>query len=209
MKKKNGFTLSEVLITMAIIGVVAAMTIPTLIQSYNEKVTVTKVKKMYYVLSNAYEMSKLENEQEFIPQSSAGAKKLADMFKPYLKVAKDCGTEDLSCLADTKYKLKSGQDRYNYNRLTAYYKLILNDGSVLILRGGLAEKYNFEIFYDVNGKKGPNQWGYDLFEFDENNGKIVPCGFLTDWEQKCPTDSKGYSCAAWIISKGNMDYLKN
>ncbi len=208
--KKVAFTLAEILVTLAVIGIVAAMTIPNLVQSYNEKVTVTKVKKMYSVLSNAYEMYKIENGgTNFFDYTQEGAEQAATIFKPYLKIAKDCGTEDLSCLADTNYKFKSGRSTNNYNNDTRYYKLVLNDGSVLIFRGGQDEQYNFEIIFDVNGKSSPNQWGYDTFEFDENNGKIVPCGFLTDWTQACPIDETGYDCTAWIISKGNMDYLKN
>ncbi len=210
LRKRFAFTLAETLITLGVIGIIAAMTIPNLVQSYNEKVTVTKVKKMYSILSNAYEMSKLENEQEFVTGTAADVK-VADLFKPYLKVVKDCGNTDLSCLTDTNYKNKLGTNKVNYNRNNRYYKLALNDGSVLIFRGGQNYgdfKYNFEILYDVNGKGGPNQWGYDLFEFDEYKGQIRPCGVVKDWEQTCPTETSGYTCAAWIISKGNMDYLK-
>ena len=42
---KKAFTLAEVLITLGIIGVVAAMTMPSLIQNYKERETVSKVKK--------------------------------------------------------------------------------------------------------------------------------------------------------------------
>ena len=45
-KMKKGFTLAEVLITLGVIGIVAVMTIPTLVQSYEEKATVAKLKKI-------------------------------------------------------------------------------------------------------------------------------------------------------------------
>lgn len=51
---KYGFTLAEVLITLGIIGVVAAMTMPSLIASHKEKETVSKLKKVYSTLSNAF-----------------------------------------------------------------------------------------------------------------------------------------------------------
>ncbi len=51
---RSAFTLAEVLITIGIIGVVAAMTMPTLMAKYQEKVTVTKLKKVYSILSQAY-----------------------------------------------------------------------------------------------------------------------------------------------------------
>ena len=59
--KHAAFTLAEVLITLAIIGVVAVMTIPTLISDYQEKVTITKVATAYSILSNAWQMSLVES----------------------------------------------------------------------------------------------------------------------------------------------------
>ena len=58
---KKAFTLAEVLITLGIIGVVAAMTIPTLINAQQEKATITKLKKTYSVLQQAL----LSAQQEY------------------------------------------------------------------------------------------------------------------------------------------------
>ena len=52
-EKKSAFTLAEVLITLGIIGIVAAMTLPTLLGRYKEKETVTRLKKTYSILSQA------------------------------------------------------------------------------------------------------------------------------------------------------------
>ena len=59
--RRVAFTLAEVLITLGIIGVVAAMTIPTLIANYQEKQTVSRLTKAYATISNAYQMAKVEN----------------------------------------------------------------------------------------------------------------------------------------------------
>ena len=48
---KKAFTLAEVLITLGIIGIVAAMTLPTVVNKYQERVTVTKVKKFYSLIN--------------------------------------------------------------------------------------------------------------------------------------------------------------
>lgn len=57
MKKLNAFTLAEVLITLGVIGVVSAMTMPILIQKHNEQVTITKLKKFYSVMSQAQQQA--------------------------------------------------------------------------------------------------------------------------------------------------------
>lgn len=57
----KGFTLAEVLITLGIIGVVAAITIPSLISNYQKKSTVTQLKKTYATISNAIRLSEDEN----------------------------------------------------------------------------------------------------------------------------------------------------
>lgn len=58
MKKQNAFTLAEVLITLGIIGVVAALTLPALIQNYQDKVMVSQAKKTYSNFSNVLNLMK-------------------------------------------------------------------------------------------------------------------------------------------------------
>ncbi len=62
MKKRFGFTLAEVLITLGIIGVVAAMTIPTLIQNTNSTKWASQYKKDLATLTNAIEMAQAHND---------------------------------------------------------------------------------------------------------------------------------------------------
>lgn len=61
--KKYAFTLAEVLITLGIIGVVAALTLPTLIQKYNNGVVETRLKKFYSVYNQAVQMSLVDNNE--------------------------------------------------------------------------------------------------------------------------------------------------
>ena len=53
MKFNNGFTLAEVLVTLGIIGVVSAMTVPTLMQNYQRQSYVTQLHKVYNEVSQA------------------------------------------------------------------------------------------------------------------------------------------------------------
>ena len=61
MKTLQGFTLSEVLITLGIIGIIAAMTLPELVEKHQKKVVVTRLKKFYSAINQAVRLSEAEN----------------------------------------------------------------------------------------------------------------------------------------------------
>ena len=63
-KQLNAFTLAEVLITLGIIGIVAALTLPTVMSNYKKKVVVTKMKKFYTTMNQAVKLSSVENGDE-------------------------------------------------------------------------------------------------------------------------------------------------
>ena len=58
---KKSFTLAETLITLAIIGIVASITIPTTIKKYNEKQTIFRLTSAYSILANAFNRMIFEN----------------------------------------------------------------------------------------------------------------------------------------------------
>ena len=62
---KFGFTLAEVLITIGIIGVVAALTLPSVIGNYKEKEIITKLKKVYATLSVANQIMVMEHGTDY------------------------------------------------------------------------------------------------------------------------------------------------
>lgn len=84
MKNKRGFTLAEVLVTLAVIGVVAALTIPIIIQNSGEKQATTSVKKALSIMNQVLGMS--------IAQAGNGGStvnnsaELKDLFGGYMKV---------------------------------------------------------------------------------------------------------------------------
>jgi len=61
ISKIKGFTLAEVLITLAIIGVVAALTMPTLMANHRKKVTITRLQKFYSAMNQAIKLSEVQN----------------------------------------------------------------------------------------------------------------------------------------------------
>lgn len=106
MKKRNAFTLAEVLITLGLIGVVAAMTMPTLIQKNNNRVVETRLMKFYSAINQAIKMAEVDygdkkdwyetglNGAEFdkdgnpVPGSSNQERWFNKYLRPYMKVVK-------------------------------------------------------------------------------------------------------------------------
>ena len=219
--KKCAFTLAEVLITLGIIGVVAAMTLPVLVNKYQEKVTVSKVKKFYSTMNQVLLMSIKDNgyPSEWSisdGQNSTTAKQLAQYLIPHMKIIKDCGVNS-GCLKYTsKAKFLDGNiSNINYDTDNRYYKIILADNSYIWFRSSTPYCINdapayytikntcFSIFFDINGYKPPNTIGKDIFgSAIDKDGKI-------DLDiADCTKTSKGWGCGGYILINSNMNYLK-
>ena len=108
LKMKTAFTLAEVLITLGIIGIVSAMTIPTLINNYKEKVRDNQFKKVYATIMQAYNASVAEYgyypKCYYLPVGSdrynSGCPELYEKMKNKLRVTKSCtdNSYDKGCL---------------------------------------------------------------------------------------------------------------
>ena len=168
---KNGFTLAEVLITLVIIGIIAAMTIPTTIANYQKQQTVDRLKKVYSTLQQAINRGIYDYGAIDLTNVSAGNGALlhdnyfTKYLKPYLSITDDCGTSSTGVCASSY----SFRDNRSYKLAvcgSSYSKFYLNDGtSVAII---MYNSPTLSFFVDINGQKGPNIYGRDLFRFDFN-----------------------------------------
>lgn len=234
---QKSFTLAEVLITLGIIGIVAAMTLPPLIQRQQEKVAVAELKKAYSTISQAYLMAVNEHgsPENWDLKGYAtrdGALQLLKILTPYMKITKICDVKR-DCFPNVQYKTLNPKIlTWNHND-TASADAKLNDGS-LIAAFIWTEKCNTvfgtskplqhvcaEIQIDINGFKKPNQVGIDYFSFMITPYGVIPNGVQ---EQTSPNNfanscrdkdrgangwsANGDGCAAWVIYNENMDYLR-
>ncbi len=173
--KKAGFTMAEVLITLAIIGVVAALTIPTVVRNYQKTQTVTLLKKAYTQLFQAVNISEIENSSVDGWDYSLSAKNFYERhLKGNLKVIKDYGNIATQSMGVVYQKL-NGDSASGYTiHGTWTYKIALSDGSIIFINpgsqeesfSGVAGPTKYYLFYiDTNGFKKPNRLGKDTFCF--------------------------------------------
>ena len=211
MKKSKhaAFTMAEVLITIGIIGLVAAMTMPSLINNHRNKALEAGLKKNYSVISQALAMYQAQNGIT-LTSADIRPRELKSLIMPYFNVLIDCGigTEEEACIFNDLENSSNSDNiykTYNNNTLDLGYfddgQFILTDGSMIFIENSTVEndprRY---ISVDVNGYlKRPNKLGFDLFMFQiDKNGKILPMGASgTDYEDE------RYYCSPTSVSTMN------
>ena len=225
--KKSAFTLAETLLTLAIIGIAAAMTIPSLINKFEERVIITKLKKFYSVLSQNYLFAVQEygevstwgiterdagsTDEEEDSYTAENAVLLRDKLFVNAQISKTCdNAKDLSQCGITKiYYINGEQDTGATGSSGFSCGLMLADGSSVSLMsnymenrgsGNLSECYGL-IYFDTNGYKGPNTLGKDVFVFIVTKQDITPEETINEttnpFEASC--SSKGRGCTAGLL----------
>ena len=210
LRKRAAFTLAEVLITLGIIGVVAAMTMPSLINSAQKKELVAQYKKAYSVISQAYLMISNDNggslEGVFTSYND-----YIDVFSKYIKNVKVCRiNEQVSrCYLDS-YKHLDGSVISTDTGST----LTTPDGATLRfyhINSGCTGTTELKkpigcgrIRVDVNGIKKPNTVGYDIFDFYITQNGIIPRGHEDTTTKE--DASSGYGRGITILTTGKIDY---
>lgn len=205
------------MITLGIIGVVAAMTIPTLIANYQEKVTVTRLKKFYSTFSQAYQLAIVENgtidrwglkDSVFeddgnghlihSPESLENYDKFLQIMSKYIRNAK------YEKLKDTT----NSEQGYGYT---------FNDGSTSIVGMSLSPGncttsssaicgyiYMTTDISKIKDFKGDVSKAENVFCFSVHKNHIAPIDFFNN----CKSGRNRSHCTAWVIRNENMDYLK-
>ncbi len=173
--KKSAFTLAEVLVTLGIIGVVSAMTVPTLMQNHQRKVYVTQLHKTYNEMQQAFLMEM--NEKNALNLKEAGLTSIGMMegfIKRRFKVLESCPANE-HCASIDYHNLNG--DTINNNSILSWNNgacaiiasgaeicidALLNRSDRTHTYNGYSSLYGF-TFIDVNGAKGPNILGRDAF----------------------------------------------
>lgn len=207
MRSKNGFTLAEVLVTLGIIGVVSAMTVPTLMQNYQRDSYTTQLHKVYNEVSQAMLRVITESNAVSLRESNFSKNGAGWFLRTYFKTVKTCEYADLSSCFANDYQNMGGSSITLSNTVP-------NASSCAVIASGASICMTTNVVVvDINGKQGPNILGRDLFSFGiANDGTVDTSDAKTkadSFSTKCSSatsDYEGY-CFAKILNDGwKMDY---
>lgn len=194
-KERCAFTLAEVLITLGIIGVVAALTLPILIQNYRNNEVETKLKKVYSTMNQAIKLSEIDNgpKEYWPPACEIADESSEDYCRNYYKKY---------ILPYLKYsKIEEFESFRGYN-IAIYFP----DGSLLVSKEG----YDYNFF--------PNAKNFDINTYAtvDEDGNIVGregCGKTFFSFRFYPSDNggfhshKGFEPYAYLLSKLSKEAL--
>lgn len=225
---KRGFNLSEVLITLGIVGIISAITLPTLIKNYQKTILVAQLKTTYTIVQQGFRKMLADDAVDRLQDTTAW------QYVPEegCRVWQDFSTEPCKSFFNELSKYLPIVGKGKIEGYKTYYfdgseaKLWGYMGSGLILKNGAILYYaSFSSlnpdrvadygWIDVNGKKPPNIYGRDIFRFDNitSNGKLTVPNTIHGDNACCNPNITGggefanYSCVRRIIQNGwKMNY---
>jgi len=227
MKSHKNFILAEVLITLVIVGIIAAITVPVIITGYQKKQTCIQLKKIYSELCQAVKLSEAQNGimSNWDWDSLTGDENTRyDFFKKYLYPFITVSKDNMGDMQNEgiKYYEASG-------KITQQLLAMRNSAQIITLASGaqvfiaieahkinLTQRLGFVV--DLNGFKKPNRFGRDIFSFTispygifpthNNDGESILIKRSRDelingkssYRYQCNKNSLGLWCAALIMA---------
>lgn len=215
MKKiLKGFTLAEVLVTLSIVGIIAALTLPSLTLNVQKQQIPPALAKAINTLESANKLALQQNN----------ARKLSELvpttYDDKNKPVKDFSSNYFETILAPYLKITSNTDTINYKPLFTNINVSISDGYItidgMLMRTGTISDSKIRdgalgfILIDVNGKKGPNITGLDLLGLVVmEDGSVYGLGSKQYYTQDAVTCGKGgdaafndYACAGRIVDDG-------
>ena len=189
---KKGFTLSEVLITLGIVGIVAVLTVPGVMKNYKNRLYTSQLQKVYAQISDAAQAMMNDQHVDNIYEStiananscSNAAKGICEKgvgvflnnyFKP---VKRNCqtGTAREMCIAGRTASSYTTINSANTAAIDTEYCIQNTNGATICAKWNTTNKM-VNLLVDVNGPASPNMVGRDLFAIDiKRDGTLVDFG---------------------------------
>lgn len=220
---KKGFTLAEVLITLGIIGVISALTLPMFTVNAKYQALASKISSTLSSVENGFAAMMSADSADDMTETNywrnnkstgelAEFLKVEEVSAPYASCETLSGTT-INLSPNKTYLMKNGaviMIQYKEASLTEAQRLA---------KGASVAQFLAQVDIDVNGSEKPNKYGRDVFRFGlGSNGHLYPCGSLnyslltngdkslywkttTENDAKCNDTNKSVACTARLIEE--------
>ena len=194
--RSKGFTLAEVLITLAIIGIVAVLTIPTLVQNFQQDAWDTASEVFQRKLEESLKVMNVQGTLAGYTTTEA----FVDELSKHIKITKICDNDDITTcfadkviwgteneeveMADVKRASHFGQDSWGTNTVGVQFA---NGVNAVLAYNPECVQNQFSnqitgtsclaILYDVDGFKNPNTQNKDLRSINVSSLGGSSCSF--------------------------------
>lgn len=194
MLKKFAFTLSEILLVLSVIGVIAALTIPTLISNIQDQQFKTGYRKVFSLASQVINMANINNELEFAGGDCgySANRNNFNAMKAKFNVLKECGLSYQDCWDTTGEK---------------YHNTMPTSGSTAFIDASGVAWVSLQdcgaFIVDLNAQKPPNKYGRDRFPFYWESlmvGGNVPTKPVLYGDYQSPSTHACPSGSCWYTS---------
>lgn len=225
IKYKSAFTLAEVLITLVIIGIISAITVPVLANSMGELAYASSLRKNYSVFSQAFKLTSKFDSNDYenwtYSHSDDFTMEVYDNISRFLRISKICGKKytDNECFLPAR--AKNGSPAHFFTKegfasnFAHLYTFVMNDGSSVAIdvwdknsvqnyagvsKNLIDENNNLIILVDVNGNRKPNTVGKDIHLFVLTHKGLMPAG-ADNGSVNCTNKSidYNYDCTAKML----------
>lgn len=230
-----GFSLAEVLINLAVIGIVTALSIPSIQLHIKKQEYVVPLKKFYTEFNQALQQMAIDkgcaNDLKCTGITDLSDKQAFEIIKDYLSLAKYCpdsktgcwGSETYKGLNNTDFLIDFDTDHLPKALTTNGFSIHFNNWGGCNSQGkGVSESTCGNIYVDINGPKKPNILGRDTFAFNvtqscvlyPRGGKLLNNSDLwkehwdnNTWGHGCISNGDGSTCAGKIMEESwEMNY---
>ena len=198
---KKGFTLFELLLTLAIVGTVAALTIPTVVDNYTKTTYIRSLQNVQNSLKTAITDAFTKERVSTLEDSTLGSS-AENFLRRYIKISANCGTSHANCLASS-YKSLDKSTSINTSSMLDdnFYCITVQSGAVICLTkmspNNGDDHGNSVVVIDINGKNQPNLNGRDFFSFN-----IYTDGKMGNSYETVLDDANGTTCNNYASTAG-------
>ena len=187
--KKFGFTLAEVMVALALIGVITSLTIPTFIASNRNRTNGAKAATMISAVENAFTSMIAAEAVQNLGETAFGRNPNAANLSRYIKIQNNTNNiRDYYNVANPFRLISTNEPWADFTGDSIFETkngaLLIFDNdpfdinqAVLDAQGGTVDGTLGTLTIDINGSEPPNVWGRDAFYFRiGNDGLLYPAG---------------------------------